>query len=136
MQRRRFIEVIAGGLLAAPLAAEAQQTGKVWRIGLLETTAPSTATPVLEAFRQGLRELGYIEGKNIAFEYRWTPGRDEQFRVLAAELVRLKVDVIVTRGTPAALAAKNATKAIPIVMAASGNPVETGVVASLARPGR
>ena len=119
-------------LLAAPFAAEAQQTGKVPRIGVLATTHN---WPLWEAFRQGLRELGYVEGRTIAIEYRWTEGRDERFPDFAAELVRLKVDVIVTGGTPAAIAAKNATRTIPIVMGSSGDPVGTGLIASLARPG-
>lgn len=123
--------VLALGLLAAPLAADAQQAGKVARIGILMTTY----WPPLDAFREGLRELGYVEGKNLAIEYRWAKQRTERFPELAAELVDLKVDVIVTAGTPATLAAKNATKTIPIVMASTGDAVGTGIVPSLARPG-
>jgi putative ABC transport system substrate-binding protein len=133
--RRRFLGTLAGGLLAAPLAAEAQPAGKVTRIGVLEPTSMASNAANLDAFRQGLRELGYVEGQNFVVEYRSADGRSERFPDLAAELVRLKVDVILTRGTPAVLAAKNATRTIPVVMAASGDPVLSGVVASLARLG-
>jgi putative ABC transport system substrate-binding protein len=135
MDRRTFLAGTGALLLAAPLAAEAQRTGKVYRIGMLETTPTTLNTANLNAFRQGLRELGYVEGQNFIIEYRSADGRHERVSDLATELVRLKVDVIVTRGTPAALAAKNSTRTIPIVMAASADPVGTGVVASLARPG-
>jgi putative tryptophan/tyrosine transport system substrate-binding protein len=135
MERRRFIEVIAGGLLSSPLAAEAQQAGKVYRVGVLETTSITSNAANLDAFRRGLRELGYIEGQNLTIEYRSADGRDDRFPELAIELVRLKVNVIVTRGTPAALAAKNATGTIPIIMASSGDPVGTSIVTSLAHPG-
>ncbi len=133
--RRRFLGTLAGGLLAAPLAAEAQPAGKVTRIGVLEPTSMALNAANLDAFRQGLRELGYVEGQNFVVEYRSADGRGERFPDLAAELVRLKVDVILTRGTPAVIAAKNATRTIPVVMAASGDPVLSGVVSSLARPG-
>jgi ABC-type uncharacterized transport system substrate-binding protein len=133
--RRRFLGTLAGGLLAAPLAAEAQPAGKVTRIGVLETTSPALNAANLDAFRRGLRELGYVEGHNFTIEYRTADGRPERFPGLAAELVRLKVDVILTRGTPAVMAAKNATGTIPVVMAASADPVLSGVVSSLARPG-
>ena len=122
-------------LLAAPLAAEAQQAGKMYRLGVLETTSPALNAANFDAFRQGLQELGYVEGKNFIIEYRSTDGRPQRFPNLAIELVRLKVDLILTRGTPAALAAKKATGTIPVVMAASGDPVGTGLVTSLARPG-
>ena len=122
-------------LLAAPLAAEAQPAGKVYRIGVLEPTSMALNAANLDAFRQGLRELGYVEGQNLVIEYRSADGRSERFPDLAAEMVRLKVDVILTRGTPAVMAAKNATRTIPVVMAASGDPVLSGVVSSLARPG-
>ena len=135
MERRRFIEVIAGGLLAAPLAAEGQQAGKVYRIGVLETAPMVLNAANLDAFRQGLRELGYVEGQNLVIEYRSADGRADRFPDLANELVRLKVDLIVARGTPAVTAAKNATRTIPIVMTASGDPVGRGVVSGLARPG-
>jgi putative ABC transport system substrate-binding protein len=126
-----FLGSLAGGLLAAPLASEAQQAGKVYRIGVLEMTPVALNAANLEAFRQGLRELGYVERQNYAIEYRSADGRPERF----PDLARLKVDLIVTRGTPAALAAKNATRTIPIVMATSGDPVGTGAVSGLARPG-
>jgi putative tryptophan/tyrosine transport system substrate-binding protein len=119
----------------APLAAEGQQAGKIYRIGMLETTSMALNAANLDAFRQGLRELGYVEGRNFMIEYRSADGRRERFPELATELVRLKVDVILTRGTPAVMAAKNATGMIPVVMAASGDPLLSGVVAGLARPG-
>jgi len=135
MTRREFITLLCGGAAAMwPLAARAQQP-KVYRIGVLEVTSPALNAAQLEAFRQGLREQGYIEGRNYTLEYRSADGKAERFPDLAAELVRLNVDLIVTRGTPAALAAKNATTTIPIVMAASGQPLGVGLVASLARPG-
>jgi ABC-type uncharacterized transport system substrate-binding protein len=127
--------LLLAGTLAAPLAADAQQAGKMYRLGVLETTSPALNAANFDAFRQGLQELGYVEGKNFIIEYRSTDGRPERFPNLAIELVRLKVDLILTRGTPAALAAKKATGTIPVVMAASGDPVGTGLVTSLARPG-
>jgi len=135
ISRRAFLGTVAGGLLAAPLAAEAQPAGKVYRIGVLEGTPVALNAANLEAFRQGLQELGYVERQNYAIEYRSADGRPERFPDLAAELVRLKVDLILTRGTPAALAAKSASQTIPVVMAASGDPVGSGLVASLGRPG-
>ena len=135
IHRRTFLGALASGLLAAPLAAEAQPAGKVYRIGVLESTSPALNAANLAAFQQELRELGYVERQNYAIEYRSADGRLERFPDLAAELVRLKVDLIVTRGTTGALAAKNATRTIPIVMATSGDPVAAGLVASLARPG-
>jgi putative ABC transport system substrate-binding protein len=122
-------------ILAPPLAIEAQQPGKVYRIGVLEIAGVAANAANLSAFRQGLAELGYVEGQNLVIEYRSADGRPERFSALATELVRLGVDVIVTRGTPAALTAKQATHTIPIVMASSGDPVLEGIVASLARPG-
>jgi len=135
VDRREFISTVTVGLLAAPLAAEAQQAGKVYRVGMLETRSTVLNAANIDAFRQGLRELGYKEGQNLEIEYRSSDGRDERFPGLAGELVRLKVDLILTRGTPAALAAKSATRTIPVVMAASGEPVGSGIVASLGRPG-
>ena len=123
--------VLAVCLALAPLAVEAQQPVKLYRIGMLERTSVSTNAANLDGFRQGLRELGYVEGKNFAIEYRSADGRDERFHDLAAELVRVNVDLILTRGTPAALAAKNATRTIPVVMTGIGDPVGQGVVASL-----
>jgi putative ABC transport system substrate-binding protein len=107
----------------------------VYRIGMLETRSTALNAANFDAFRQGLSELGYKEGQNLQIEYRSSDGRDDRFPALASELVRLKVDLILTRGTPAALAAKSATATIPVVMAASGDPVGAGIVASLARPG-
>jgi len=135
IDRRAFIRGIALSVLVAPLAAEAQTARKVYRIGALEVVPVGRNAANLAAFRQGLRELGYVEGQNLVIEYRSADGRAERFPDLAIELVRLKVDVIVTRGTPAALAAKQATGTIPIVMASSGDPLGTGIVASLAHPG-
>src|SRR5262249_4301572 len=112
-----------------------QPAGKAWRIGVLETTSEALNAGNLEVFRKALQEAGYIEGQNLVIEYRSADGRAERFPELAADLVRLKVDLIVTRGTPAAQAAKNATTTIPIVMAAIGEPLGVGVVASLAHPG-
>jgi putative tryptophan/tyrosine transport system substrate-binding protein len=131
VDRRAFV-VGAFALFAAPLAGEAQP--KVPRIGIL-TLAVASSTPIFEEFRQGLRDLGYAEGQNIAFEYRFAQGRPDRLPGLAAELVRMKIDVIVIEGGQAALAAKNATQTIPIVMAVIGDPVKAGLVASLARPG-
>ena len=135
IDRRTFLAGTGAVLLAAPLAAEAQPAG-TWRIGLLETSSPSPArVRLLETLRQRLRELGYLEGQNIAFESRFAEGKTDQLPGLAAELVGLKVDVIVTSGTPASLAAKQATRTIPIVMAQLADPVGAGLVASLGRPG-
>ncbi len=132
--RRTFIGTLVVSLLAAPLAAEAQQAAKVARIGYLAGNL--TASPHLpEAFRQGLRDLGYVEGRNVVIEYRDAEGRPERFAALAAELVALKVDVIVAPNTPAALAAKQATRTLPIVFAVAADPVMSGLVTSLARPG-
>jgi putative ABC transport system substrate-binding protein len=122
-------------LVVAPFAVEGQPTGKVYRIGVLETVSSTLNTANLDAFRQGLRELGYVEGQNFVIEYRSADGRPERFPGLATELVRLKVDLIVTRGTPAVLAAKKATGSIPIVMASSADPAGYGIVSGLARPG-
>jgi putative tryptophan/tyrosine transport system substrate-binding protein len=135
MDRRAFISGSTVSLLAAPLAAEAQQAGKVYRIGYLSASSGASNPRNLEAFRQGLRELGWVEGQNIVIEYRWAEGRFDRLPDLAADLVRLKVDVIAAAATPAALAAKNATGTVPIVAVSLTHPVELGLVASLARPG-
>ena len=135
MRRREFITLVGFSAVACPIGALAQQTSKVWRVGMLETTSETLNAPNINALRRGLQDLGYVEGQNLIIEYRSGEGRIERFSELAAELVRLKVDVLVTRGTPAALAAKNATTTIPIVMAAIGEPVGTGMVGSLAKPG-
>ncbi len=131
--RRAFIGTLAGAL-AAPLVAEAQAPAKVPRIGFLSPLS-RTDDPRLEAFLQGLRELGYVEGQTIAIEYHFAEGRPERLPALAAELVRLKVDVIVTAAPAASEAAKQATSTIPIVFGVAGDPVAVGLVASLARPG-
>jgi putative ABC transport system substrate-binding protein len=127
--------VVALLALAAPLALGAPHAGKIHRIGLLEIAGAASNAAYLDAFRRGLAEHGYVEGQNLVIEYRSADGRPERFSDLATELVRLEVDVLVTRGTPATLAAKRATQTIPIVMASSGDPVAEGIVASLARPG-
>jgi putative ABC transport system substrate-binding protein len=123
------------GILAAPVVTDAQAAGKVYRIGFLGGSSASAVSHRVEAFRQGLHALGYVEGQNIVIEYRWAEGRNERFPDLAAELVRLKVDVICAMPMPAAVAAKNATGSIPIVTALAVDPAETGLIASLARPG-
>ncbi len=123
------------GLLIPPVVVEAQKARKVYRIGVLDVVPAASNAINLGSLRQGLRGLGYIEEQNFVIEYRSADGRAGRFPDLASELVRLKVDVIVTRGTPAALAAKQATGTIPIVMASSGDPVSAGIVASLAHPG-
>jgi len=133
MNRLVFISTLAGGLLAAPLAAQAQQAGKVYRIGILEAIPATQNAANLAALRRGLRDLGYVEGRNLIIEYRSADGHAERFPALASELVRLKVDLMVTRGTPAARATKNATGTIPVVMATMGDP--RAIVASFARPG-
>ena len=135
MDRRRFLLTSLAGAVAGPLAAGAQQAGKVPRIGFLSLTSPSDRPPLLDAFRQRLRELGWVEGQNIVIDYRYAEGRVDRLPDLAAELVRLKVDVIVSWGTQGVTAAKNATETIPIVMIAVRDPVGTGLIASLARPG-
>jgi putative ABC transport system substrate-binding protein len=123
IERRKFLATLLGGAVAYPLASRAQQPGRVWRIGVLETTSMALNAANFEAFRQSLRELGYIEEQNLIIEYRSAEGLGERFTDLAADLLRLNIDVIVTRGTPAALAAKKATTTTPIVMAATGDPL-------------
>jgi putative ABC transport system substrate-binding protein len=132
--RREFIGLL-GGAAAWPLAARAQQPGKLPTIGFLGPNTASLDNRRLGAFVQRLHELGWIEGRNVAIEYRWGEGRTERLAEFAAEFVRLKVDVIVTSGTPPVIAAKQTTSVIPIVFAAVGDPVGTGLVTSLARPG-
>ena len=131
MERRTFMALVSGGLLAAPLASEAQQPGKSHRIGYLSSGA-SPSPSLIQAFREGLQELGYVEGRNITIESR---SGGQLITSLANELVQLKVEVIVASGGPAVRAVQQATTTIPIVMAFSGDPVGTGLVASLARPG-
>ena len=130
-----LVAVLAVSLLAAPRAAAAQQAGKMPRIGFLSVTSPSDRPPLLEAFRQRLRELGWVEGRNIVIDYRYAEDRVDRLPDLAAELVGVKVDVIVSMGTQGVTAAKNATETIPIVMIAVRDPVGTGLIASLVRPG-
>jgi putative ABC transport system substrate-binding protein len=122
-------------LLATPGAAEAPQTGRVWRIGFLGVANAVAFERSIEAIRLGLRDHGYVEGRNVTIEFPWAEGRYDRLPALAGELVRLNLDVIITHGVPGTLALTQATSTIPIVMAAIGNPVEGGAVASLARPG-
>src|SRR5438477_7283269 len=133
MDRRDTVLALLA-LWAAPFAAEAQQATKVARIGYLATN-PDTSSRVREAFLQGLRDLGYVEGRNLVIEYRDAEGKVERLPALVAELVALKVDVIVASGTLAALAAKQTTRTLPIVFSPAGDPVGSGLVTSLARPG-
>ena len=134
IRRRKFLATLLGAAAAWPLAARAQQAGKLPTIGFLGTTTPSAWSQWVAAFVQRLRDFGWIEGRTIAVEYRWAEGRDERFVEIAAEFVQLKVDVIVTSGT-ALLAVKQATSVIPIVFAVANDPVGSGFVASLSRPG-
>src|SRR5215210_1146449 len=134
MNRRDFVAGVAGAA-AWPCVTRAQQTEKPYRIGILERTSPTINASNLDGFRQGLRELGYVEGKSYVIEYRSSDGHDERFAGLATELVGLKVDLILTRGTPAALAAKSATGTIPVVITGVGDPLGPGLVSSLALPG-
>ena len=133
--RRRLIIVMFASLLGVPLASLGQQPAKVARVGFLEASTPSAIAARVEAFRQGLRDLGYVEGKNVVIEYRYAEGNFDRLPALAAELVRLNVNVIVTGGPTAIPAAKAATTAIPIVMAFDTDPVGSGFAASLAKPG-
>jgi putative ABC transport system substrate-binding protein len=136
VDRRAFIAAVTGALLAASSAAEAQPAGKVVRIGLLDYAASDPASAARwKAFRDQLRWLGYVEGQNVVFESRWGDGQVGRLPSLAAELVDAKVDILVTAGSEAALAAKQATNSIPIVTATGGDPVESGLVAGLAQPG-
>jgi putative tryptophan/tyrosine transport system substrate-binding protein len=135
VKKKIFLSAVAILILAFVHFADAQQPPKVPRIGYLAAASRTGMSHLTEAFLQGLREVGYVEGTNIAIEYRWADGKFDRLPELAAELVRLKVDVIVAAVTQASLAAKNATGTIPIVMAAVGNPVDSGLIASLARPG-
>jgi len=133
--RAAFAVVLILGLLAAPLAAAAQPPAKIPRIGYLGPTSSSAGARLLESFRQGLRELGYVEGQNIFVDYRWAEGMPDRFPALAAELIQLRVDAIVTYNNAAVAALQQATRTIPIVVANMGDPVGSGLVASLARPG-
>jgi putative tryptophan/tyrosine transport system substrate-binding protein len=134
MKRRQFIKLLAGAAAAWPMAARTQQAGKVYRIGFLGDS-PGVFPDAIEAFRQGLRDLGYVEGRTVAIEYRWTEGKPERMRELAEELVRLKVDVIMAPSSIHTAGAKRATSTIPIIFMSHADPLGTGHVASLARPG-
>lgn len=145
MKRRTFLGALAGGLLAAPLAPEAQQSGKAWRIGFLlpglspagwTSHGPGPTAPVVDQpFTQGMKDFGYVEGRDFVLEIRWAEGHVDRLPDLAADLVRAHVDIIVAAGTPATKALKQATQTIPIVFVGIGGAVEKGIVASLARPG-
>jgi putative tryptophan/tyrosine transport system substrate-binding protein len=137
MNRRDFITLLGGAAVAWPIAARAQQRSKIPRIGYLDPVSRSSrmAAVWVEAFRSGLHDLGYVEGKNIIIEYRWSEGEYDRLAALTAELVHLGIDVLVTYGTPATRAAKQATTSVPIVMAISGDAIATGLIISLNRPG-
>jgi putative ABC transport system substrate-binding protein len=139
MMRREFIALLGGAAAATsaswPLAAHAQQPGRLPTVGFIASGTPETQGNFVAAFMQRLLELGWVEGRTVALQVRWADGRSERFREFAAELARLKVDIIVTPSTPVVIAAKQASPAIPIVFAGAGDPVGSGLVASLARPG-
>jgi putative ABC transport system substrate-binding protein len=130
-----LVLLLLGSLAGPPPGVDAAQSQKLYRIGMLERTSAAANAANIKGFREGLRELGYVEGESFVIDYRSADGDDERFPALAAELVRSKVDLILTRGTPAALAAKNATATIPVIITGVGDPVGQGVVTSLARPG-
>ena len=131
--RRKFLATLGGAAATWQFAARAQQPSKVWRIGMLETISSAQNAPQLDAFRHRLQQLGYVEGINFVIEYRSAEGRGDRFPPLVAELIQRNVDLLVLRGTPAAIAVKNATSTIPVVMTAVGDPLL--LVASLSRPG-
>ena len=136
MDRRRFLLTSLAGALSAPLVAGAQQSSKLYRVGLLSAVSEAFVAPYIEIFRQTLRAHGYVEGQNIVFEPRYADDGDyDRLRALAAELIQLKVDLLVTEGTPPTRAATQATSTIPIVMTVTGDPVAVGLVTNLARPG-
>jgi ABC-type uncharacterized transport system substrate-binding protein len=135
VRRREFITLLGGAAAAWPLAARAQQPTKLPTVGFLGVSTPAAQGHMVAALVQRLRELGWIEGRTIAIEYRWAEGRDERYSEIVAEFVRLRVDAILTQGTQAAMAAKQATSVIPIVATVIGDPVGSGLVASLAQPG-
>ena len=134
MKRREFIRLFSGAAVAWPRGARAQQAGKVHRIGFLGSATAAGSVTAVEALRAGLREFGYVEGTNIAIEFRWAEGVYDRLPQLAAEIIATNVDVLITHGTPGTRIAKQTTRTIPIVMAISGDAVATGLVASLARP--
>jgi len=133
--RRKLAIALGASALVGPFTSFAQQQRKVWRIGFLGSTTALNFATLVEALRAGLREFGYVDGKNIIIEYRWADGKYDRLPKLAAELIDLKVDVLVTHGTPGTRAAKQASTTVPIVMATSGDAVAAGLIASLARPG-
>jgi putative ABC transport system substrate-binding protein len=135
LHRRRFLALLGGAALAWPLPLRAQQAGKIPRIGFMGNSTEALEANLIGPFREGLREHGYQDGRNIVVEYRWAEGKYDRFPALVAELLAAKVDLIVTAGTPASLAVKKATTTVPLVMVAVGDPVGTGLVPSLARPG-
>jgi len=135
MPRIGLAVVLNVGLVLAPVAGEAQQTGRTATIGYLGNSSPTLESNLVHAFREGLRRLGYVEGQNLVIKYVWAEGQQERYAVLARELVSLKPDVILAAGTPGTLAAKQATQSIPIVTALAGEPVAAGLVSSLAKPG-
>lgn len=135
LSRRAFVAVVAGALAAGPRGAGAQPAAKARRIGFLGNSTPALEANLIGPFREGFRELGYLGGRDLIIEYRWAEGDYGRFPALIAELAALKVEVIVTAGTPAALAVRRAAPAIPLVMVAVGDPVGTGLVKSIARPG-
>jgi len=135
ISRRAFVASLTGSLLAAPLAAEAQQPGKVWRIGYLADFPPTPRTTGLAAFTDGLRQYGYVEGRNLVIEFRFAEGHEEKYPQLVHELLQANVELVVTTQTPAAFALKEAAKTLPVVIIGTAQPVEVGLVQSLARPG-
>src|SRR5262249_3866891 len=135
MKRREFVTLLGGAAAAWPIEARAQQVGKLPTIGFLGGGTPTGQRAWVAAFVQRLGELGWIEGRTVTIEYRWGEGRAERFTEIAAELARLKVDVILPGGTEAAVAAKQATSVIPIVFPSAGGPIGSGLGTSLARPG-
>ena len=135
MRRREFITLLSGAAAAWPLIASAQQAGKVWRIGMLDTARRELNTANVIAFQKGLRQFGFVEPENLVIEYRSADGQYERLPNLVSELLRLKVDVIVARGTVEIVAVKNATSTTPVVMTAAADPVGSGIVASLAQSG-
>src|SRR5437879_4806308 len=135
MNKKIVVSFLATLILVSVHLAEAQQPKKIPRIGFLGNSTPALEENLVGPFREGLRDLGYIEGKNIVIEWRWAEGKYERFPTLIAELIALNVDLIVTAGTPATIALKKATTTLPLVMIAVGDPVGTGLIASLAHPG-